>query len=102
MAFGVSWAAYAAMASTAVAAYSAYDANQQGKDAKNRAKEAAKKQEEEFNRLNGKRPNVGAMASQNEMDAKAGVSGTLLTGPSGVDPNQLLLGRTTLLGGGGG
>jgi hypothetical protein len=36
--------------------------------------------------------------SQNQMNAKGGQSGTMLTGATGVDPNSLLLGKKTLLG----
>ena len=35
------------------------------------------------------------------MAGKAGQSGTMLTGPQGVDPSSLLLGKSSLLGGGG-
>lgn len=99
MAFGLSAAAWGAIGTTAVAAYSANEQAQAGKKAGDRAKQAALVQEQEFNKLNGKRPDIGAMSDQNAMDAKAGPSGTLLTGPAGVDPNKLLLGRSTLLGG---
>jgi hypothetical protein len=37
----------------------------------------------------------------NVLAGKAGQSGTMLTGPQGVDPTQLTLGKQTLLGGGG-
>ena len=52
-----------------------------------------------MNRANGKQPDVGSLQSKNALDAKGGVSGTMLTGPQGVDPKSLLLGKTTLLGG---
>ena len=52
-----------------------------------------------MNRANGKQPDVGGLYSRNAMDAKGGASGTMLTGPQGVDPKTLLLGKTTLLGG---
>ncbi len=51
------------------------------------------------NRANGKQPDIASMSSSNAMAAKGGVSGTMLTGPQGVDPKTLLLGKTTLLGG---
>lgn len=37
--------------------------------------------------------------SQSEQAAQAGPSSTMLTGPMGVDPSQLQLGKSTLLGG---
>ncbi len=67
------------------------------------ATEAANKQAADadmaFNKANGKQANVQGMSSENEMAAKGGASGTMLTGPMGVDPKSLLLGKTTLLGG---
>jgi hypothetical protein len=52
-----------------------------------------------MNRANGKQPSVSGLDSRNVLDAKGGISGTMLTGPQGVDPKSLLLGKTTLLGG---
>lgn len=45
-----------------------------------------------------KRATGGAALSQAEQAAQAGPSSTMLTGPMGVDPTQLALGRSTLLG----
>jgi hypothetical protein len=50
------------------------------------------------NKANGKQPNVTGLDAANAASAKGGVSGTMLTGPQGVDPKSLLLGKTTLLG----
>lgn len=50
------------------------------------------------NRANQKRPNAQALLEANQ---KPGQSGTMLTGPWGLDPTKLQLGKTTLLGGGG-
>jgi hypothetical protein len=99
MAFGLSAAAIAAIGSTAVATYSAVDAHERGRSQANKAKDAALVQEQAFNKLNGKKPSIDGAAEANAMSAKAGPSGTLLTGAGGVDPSKLLLGRTTLLGG---
>ena len=52
-----------------------------------------------MNRANGKKPNVQGLLSENAMAAKGGIGGTMLTGPTGVDPNALQLGKSTLLGG---
>jgi membrane protein involved in colicin uptake len=68
-------------------------------DAKIAADKAALAQDEANNRANPKTADVAGMASANSQAAKGGVSGTMLTGPQGVDPKTLLLGKTTLLGG---
>lgn len=83
----------------AISAYSAVNAHEAARSQANKAKDAAAAQEQQFNKLNGKTPDINAMSAQNALDAKAGPSGTLLTGPAGVDPSKLLLGRSTLLGG---
>ena len=51
------------------------------------------------NRANGKQPDIMGLSAANSLTAKGGQSGTMLTGPQGVDPKTLLLGKTTLLGG---
>ena len=51
------------------------------------------------NAANAKQPNVTSIASRNALDAKGGVGSTMLTGPQGVDPKSLMLGKSTLLGG---
>lgn len=62
------------------------------------AAQQAKLAEEDLNRANQKRPNTSAVLSAAEQAGRAGVSGTLLTGPQGVDQSTLPLGRSTLLG----
>lgn len=52
------------------------------------------------NKANQKRPDGNALLSSNAAAAKGGQSGTMLTGPGGIDPSVLQLGKTTLLGGG--
>lgn len=59
-----------------------------------RMKEAEKKREEEFNKLNQKKPNIAALLAAN---TKKG-TGTSITGPGGVDQSTLTLGRASLLG----
>ena len=54
--------------------------------------------EQANNKANAKSPDVSAMISANQQSAKAGASGTMLTGPSGIDPSTLNLGKNTLLG----
>lgn len=56
--------------------------------------------EQEINRKNAKSPDTLALLSQNQQDAASGSSSTtMLTGPQGVDPNSLTLGKNILLGG---
>ena len=94
----------------AVAGYSAgaqYDQGEQAtatqKEANAQAKASATKQAEladqATNRANAKTPDLMGLSSQNTLDAKGGTGSTMLTGPAGIDPKSLLLGRTTLLGG---
>lgn len=56
-------------------------------------------QEQQNNKQNARGPNVDALFAQNQVEGQAGASGTMLTGPTGVDPNTLSLGKNTLLGG---
>lgn len=56
-------------------------------------------QDQATNKANAKQPNTAAMQSQNQVEGQQGQSGTMLTGPLGVDPNDLSLGKNTLLGG---
>lgn len=54
--------------------------------------------DQEMNRKNAKQPNTAALAAANAQAAQQGNAGTSLTGPTGVDSSQLLLGKNTLLG----
>lgn len=66
------------------------------------AAENARKQEkaadEATNRANQKRPDTSAILSAASQSSKTGASGTMLTGPQGIDPAALNLGKNTLLG----
>lgn len=89
---------------TAVAgAYSANQQKQQQKGANYRAEQAALKQEkqldQQMNAANKKRVNARAMIDNASQSARAGQSGTMLTGSQGIDPAALTLGKNTLLGG---
>lgn len=102
-----------ATAAVAGAGYAVYNGEQQRKaqgEANNKAQEAAKQQQanaektqtmqqEQINKANARKPDVAAMLSGNEQAAKGGASGTMLTGPQGVDPSSLALSKNTLLGG---
>lgn len=50
-------------------------------------------------RASRKQPNVAGIMDAAGQAAQGGPSGTMLTGPTGVDPNALSLGKNTLLGG---
>lgn len=62
------------------------------------AKATADAADQAYNKANMKQPNMQGLYRDNEVAGKAGVSGTMLTGPQGVDPKTLLLGKATLMG----
>jgi len=95
------------MAAAAVAgtAYSIYNGQQQAsaqKKAMNQAQANAQAQataaDQAMNKANQKRPDVASILDAATQSGRAGVSGTMLTGSQGVDPNSMALGRSTLLG----
>ena len=59
----------------------------------------ARAADEAYNRANQKRPNANAILASAQQAAKGGMGGTLLTGPQGVNPGEMSLGKSTLLGG---
>ena len=66
------------------------------------AKATAQSADEANNRANQKRPNANAILAAAQQAARGGMGamgGTLLTGPQGVNPGELSLGKSTLLGG---
>lgn len=93
----------AAIGSAVAGAYNANQQKQQMKGANYRAEQAALKQEkqleQQMNAANKKRPNTNALLANASQNARAGQSGTMLTGSQGIDPAALTLGKTTLLGG---
>jgi len=44
-------------------------------------------------------PDVASIMAAAQQSGAGGPAGTMLTGPAGIDPSQLTLGRNTLLGG---
>lgn len=104
----MSFAVVAAVGAGALAAsvgVQIHNGVQQGKaqkNAMNDARDNALKQEsaaqQSTNKANQKKPDTLAILSSAQQAGKAGPSGTMLTGPMGVDPNALTLGKTTLLG----
>jgi hypothetical protein len=51
-----------------------------------------------INQANRKKPDVSSIMQAASESASGGAAGTMLTGPTGVNPNALSLGKTTLLG----
>ena len=97
----------AVMAVAAVAgAAIAYDNGQEQKKAAEKASRQAqadaqkreKAADEATNRANTKRADTGAALDSATQAGKAGASGTMLTGPQGIDPAALNLSKNTLLG----
>ena len=70
--------------------------------AQSQAVSAAEKQrqtsEMAINQANRKKPDVSSIMQAASESASGGAAGTMLTGPTGVNPNALSLGKTTLLG----
>lgn len=94
--------AVAAVVGAGAAAYSGYQGNKQQKQAAEQAQQQAKKQAEladqEFNRANQKKADTNKMLAANQQASMAGQAGTMLTGPQGVAPGSVDIGRSTLLG----
>lgn len=95
----------AAIAAVASAGYSIYSGerasaaqNKAQNEARSRAQAQANQAEQATNRANQKRPDAAAILDAATQAGKGGASGTMLTGPQGVDPNALNLGKNTLLG----
>lgn len=88
-----------AVVSTATSSKQASQADKAAKQAQTNADKLYAQQDQQNNRLNAKKPNTDALFAQNQVEGQQGASGTMLTGPTGVDPNSLSLGKNTLLGG---
>lgn len=92
-------AAVAAAVGTGYAVYSGERQASEQRKAERQAKRQAEIAEQEANRARRNPANAGALIDRAAQSAQAGAPGTMLTGPQGVDPNQMALGRNTLLGG---
>ncbi len=103
---GVAFAAIGAGAGVA-SAVSANKARKQQKKASDislqrqeeqivKAEEAATK---EASVASKRQPERAGLRRQNVQEAKSGIASTMLTGPGGIDPSTLSLGRNVLLGG---
>ena len=105
MAFGISATAWAAIAMGAGAAVS-YTNGEEAKKAREsgqqqalkNAEKAATDADQAYNRANQKKPDYMGLFDANAKAGKDGIGGTMLTGPMGIDPKMLSLGRNTLLG----
>jgi len=73
-------------------------AEQASQQAQANAQKQEKAADEATNRANTKRADTGAALSAATQAGKSGASGTMLTGPQGIDPTALNLGKNTLLG----
>ena len=102
-----------AIAAVASTGYSIYKGEQQKKqqkkqlamqrqaneDARKQAQSEADRADMEYNKANRQTADVGAIGDESVLAGKGGAAGTMLTGNMGIDPNQLNLGKSTLLGG---
>ena len=95
--------AVAAAASTVMAYQQGREQKKAASKASEQAQQNALKQEksadEANNRANQKRADTTAALDSAMQAGKSGASGTMLTGPQGIDPNALNLSKNTLLGG---
>lgn len=62
------------------------------------AEDQRKQGEMVINKANRQSPNVSSIMQAAGASARGGAAGTMLTGPTGVDPNALSLGKSSLLG----
>jgi len=88
-----------------VTGYQVYQGERAAKAQKNaqaqalqQSQKAARQADIANNKANRKRPNSGAILDAAKQAGKGGQSGTMLTGPQGVDSSSLSLGKSTLLG----
>lgn len=106
MSGGITATQVLAAAAVAGVAGTVYNGIEQSKNAKSaaatataNAKKTAADSERATNAAGAKAPDVAALLSGAEAAAKGGAGSTMLTGPSGIDPSALKLGKSTLLGG---
>ena len=94
--------AAAAVAGTAVSIKNGMDQkdaqNKAQKQAQANANKSASDADQANNKANQKQPDTMSILDAANQAGKSGVSGTMLTGAQGIDPNALSLGKNTLLG----
>ena len=109
IAIGAIIAAAAGAASTGYSIAAGEDAKRKQADALTRQKQeqqtavnAAQGQRKQgemaVNQANRQQPNVAGIMESASAASSGGAAGTMLTGPTGVDPNSLALGKSSLLG----
>lgn len=91
-----------AVAGAAIAYNNGQEQKKAAEKARKQAQANAQKQEkaadEATNRANQRRADAGSALDAAAIAARGGQSGTMLTGPQGVDNSALQLGKNTLLG----
>lgn len=105
MSLGISaaaWTAIGAIGSMAVSIYNGQQAAGEQKKAQQQAMANANAQaaqaDQAMNAANQKKPDTSAILSAATQAGRMGASGTMLTGPQGISPDSLNLGKNTLLG----
>lgn len=92
-----------AVATTAATVYSADKAATSQKNALKQAQANALLTQQQAdvanNKANARAPDSSALLAANMAAGANGQASTMLTGPGGIDPSQLTLGKTSLLGG---
>lgn len=76
----------------------ASEQRQAQRQANQNAQRAADQAEQDRNRANQRKPNTSALLAAARDRAGPGAGSTFLTGPGGVDPDELTLGHQSLLG----
>lgn len=107
MSFGWTAATWLAIGTAAASATTAVVTSDQARKAQNtatdqaRANALATQQDADVanNKANARAPDSAALMSANMLAGANGQASTMLTGPGGIDPSQLTLGKTSLLGG---
>lgn len=87
------------MAAGGMAGLQVYQGEQARKAQSRAAEQARSDADQAYNKANPKKPDVAGMLAANKQAAGGGPGGTLLTGALGVNPDDLTLGKATLLGG---
>jgi uncharacterized protein HemX len=102
MSYAITAVAAAAVIGAGVSYYNGQQQAAASKAALAQAKETATKNaqqaDEAYNAANKRTADTSALLSAAQQSGKAGASGTMLTGSSGVDTSSLQLGKNTLLG----
>ena len=96
---GTGYSVYAGEQQKAAQADALAKQEQAQKEATDRAKGQQQQAEQANNAARAKSPDVSGVLGAAAEAAKGGPAGTMLTGPQGVNPADLTLGKNTLLGG---